>query len=158
MNDGFSSIWFEIGYPRQKKILVCQFYRDWQFLNQATKSSKTEVAQLQRWVIFLDQWERALSSGMECHVLGDCNIDALSFNRADVANKPHNVKLRPLVQQLFERIFPQGVSQLVTSFIRQETVLDHYYCNRPSKLSPVRAENRGGSDTNLLLLLDMLKQ
>ena len=76
MNDGFSSIWLEIGFPRQKKILVCQFYRDWQFLNQPDKSSRSEAAQLQRWIMFLDQWERALSSEMECHILGDCNIDA----------------------------------------------------------------------------------
>ena len=151
MNDNFSSIWLEIGYPRQKKFLVCQFYRDWQFLNQSDKSSKTPAAQLERWIIFLDQWERALASGMECHVLGDCNIDAQCFNRPDIANTPHNTRLRPLVEKLFERIFPHGVSQLVTSVTRQDTILDHYYCNNPSKLSPVQTENRGGSDHKLIV-------
>ena len=123
MSDGFSSIWLEIGYPRQKKFLVCQFYRDWQFLNQATKYSKTDAAQLTRWLTFLDQWERALATGLECHVLGDCNIDAQTFNRPDIASTPHNAKLRPMVEKLFERIFPHGVSQMVTSVTRQNSIV-----------------------------------
>ena len=151
MSDEFSSIWLEIGYPRQKKFLVCQFYRDWQFLNQATKSSKTDAAQLTRWLTFLDQWERALATGLECHVLGDCNIDAQTFNRPDIASTPHNAKLRPMVEKLFERIFPHGVSQMVTSVTRQNSILDHYYCNKPSKLSQVQTENRGGSDHKLIM-------
>ena len=32
MSDSFSSIWMEIGFPRQKKFLVCQLYREWQYL------------------------------------------------------------------------------------------------------------------------------
>jgi hypothetical protein len=88
---------------------------------------------------------------MECHVVGDCNIDAQSFNRPDIASTPHNAKLRPLVEKLFERIFPHGVSQMVTSVTRQNSILDHYYCNKPCKLSQVQAENRGGSDHKLIM-------
>ena len=100
MSNSFSSIWLEVGYPRQKKILVCQFYRDWQFLHQDDNNTKSPQAQMERWIIFLDQWERALASGMECHVLGDCNIDALAFSRADIGNTAHNIKLKPLIDKL----------------------------------------------------------
>ena len=151
MDNEFSSIWMEVGFPHKKKFLVCQFYRDWQFLKQANQSSKTPAAQLERWIIFIDQWERALATGLECHVLGDCNIDAQIFNRADLANTSYNNTFKPMVEKLFERIFPHGFSQLVTAPTRQNSILDHYYCNRPSKISPVLAEHRGGSDHKLII-------
>ena len=34
MNDKFSSVWLELGKPRQKKLLVCIVYREWQYVNQ----------------------------------------------------------------------------------------------------------------------------
>ena len=151
MDNEFSSIWMEVGFPHKKKFLVCQFYRDWQFLKQANQSSKTPAAQLERWIIFIDQWERALATGLECHVLGDCNIDAQIFNRADLANTSYNNTFKPMVEKLFERIFPHGFSQLVTAPTRQNSILDHYYCNRPSNISPVLAEQRGGSDRKLII-------
>ena len=151
MDNKFSSIWLEIGFPNQKKFLVCQFYRDWQYVGQGSQSSKSQAAQLERWTPFINQWERAIATGLECHVLGDCNIDAQVYSRPDIAEKPHNRKLKPLVEKLVESIFPHGFSQLVTSPTRQDSILDHYYCNRPSKISPVVAENRGGSDHKLII-------
>lgn len=32
MSDDFSSIWMEVGLPNKKKILVCQIYREHQYL------------------------------------------------------------------------------------------------------------------------------
>ena len=52
-----SSIWMQVGLPRQKQFLVCQIYREWQLLGQNDSSSKTVPAQLARWIIFLDQWK-----------------------------------------------------------------------------------------------------
>ena len=77
MNDGYSSIWMQVGLPRHKQILVCQTYREWQLLHQADTSSKSVAAQLDRWIMFLDQWERALDSGLEVVVCGDMNINHL---------------------------------------------------------------------------------
>ena len=31
MNDTFNSVWLECGLPRQKKILVCNIYRQWKY-------------------------------------------------------------------------------------------------------------------------------
>ena len=39
MCDNFSSIWVEVGLPKQKKILVCHFYREHQYLGQKDMSS-----------------------------------------------------------------------------------------------------------------------
>ena len=39
MSDNFSSIWMEVGLPRKQKILVCQLYREWQYLGKADSES-----------------------------------------------------------------------------------------------------------------------
>ena len=75
MSDSFSSIWMEIGLPRKRKFLICQLYREWQYLGQPDNISRTIPAQIERWVTFLDQWERALDGGKEVIVMGDCNLD-----------------------------------------------------------------------------------
>ena len=33
MSDKFSSIWVEVGHRNQRKILVCNLYREWKYLN-----------------------------------------------------------------------------------------------------------------------------
>ena len=46
MNDKFSSIWLEVGLPRQKKILIiCNAYREWQYLGQKDDSSSLTINQ-----------------------------------------------------------------------------------------------------------------
>ena len=75
MSEWFSSIWLEVGFPGKKKFLVCNLYRDWQYLGQEDHSSLEISEQLARWVIFLEQWEKALDTGKECIVMGDFNLD-----------------------------------------------------------------------------------
>ena len=155
MNDSFSSIWLELGLPRQKKILVCQVYRDWQFLDQSDHSSLSIESQLARWIQFIDQWETALLEGKEVIVLGDVNVDFLTWTNEFPANS-HDQKLKPLINQIFDRIFPHGVSQCVSVPTRnwpgqEPSGLDHFYTNRPEKLSEVQAIYQGGSDHKLII-------
>ena len=49
MDESCSSIWIQVGLPRQKQILICQVYREWQLLGQQNDSSKSLEAQLNRW-------------------------------------------------------------------------------------------------------------
>ena len=77
MNDSFSSIWLEINLPRKKKFLVCQCYREWQYMGQDDDSSHSIEAQFSRWDGFLKQWEKALNTDLECHTLGDMNLNFL---------------------------------------------------------------------------------
>ena len=65
MNDTFSSIWLELGLPRQRKILVCNIYREWQYMGQGDNASGTIQAQNERFIKFLDQWEAAIATGRE---------------------------------------------------------------------------------------------
>ena len=150
MSDQFSSIWMEVGLPRKNKFLVCQLYREWRYLGQEDRGefSNSTQEQFRRWVIFLDQWEQALASGKEVIVLGDCNLDFLKFGNSGV--------LQPLVDAMFERIYPHGVVQCVqepTHSWPGQTPggLDHIYTSKPEKLSPAEVKFVGSSDHRLVL-------
>ena len=80
MTDDFSSVWLEIHLPRQKRILVGNAYREWQYLRQNDDSSLKIEAQLERFTKCIEQWEKALGSSMECHLLGDLNLNYSTQN------------------------------------------------------------------------------
>ena len=149
MSDRFSSIWLEVGFPGRSKILVCNLYREWQYMGQADQSSLDISEQLARWILFLDQWEQALETGMECIVMGDFNLDFLSFNRTNVPSSSQAYKLKPLVQELFAKIVPHGVKQCVVGATRQgaagqpDTGLDHVWTNTPGKMSQIHTRFSG---------------
>ena len=150
-----SAIWLEVGLPHKKKILICQGYREWKYLGQADSSSSTVAAQLERWSIFLTLWEQALIEGKEVIVMMDANLDFLKWTRENLPVNDNSVRLKSLVELLFSKIFPHGVSQVVTVPTRswpgqEDAGLDHIYTNKPEKVSDVYAEFTGGSDHKLL--------
>ena len=139
----------EIGLPRMRKMLVCQLYREWQYMGQSDGTSRSIPAQLERWIIFLDQWERALATGKEVIVMGDCNIDYLKFSDAG--------QLQPLVDIMLEKIYPHGVQQCVKSTThswpgQMDSCIDHIYTNTPEKLSKAEAKIRGSSDHKMIIV------
>ena len=105
--------------------------------------------------MFLDQWERALDTGLEVHLLGDLNINHCNWTEPSLPSSNQTSKLRPLISALFTNILPHGVSQSVVGPTRHwpgqaSSGLDHYYTNRPDKLSPVTTQYCGGSDHMLV--------
>ena len=156
MNETFSSVWLELGLPKQKKILVANIYREWQYLHQGNdNSSLTIPAQLQRWNSFLDQWEMAIIEEKEVHCMGDTNIDYLKWKDTSQPGEEDKGRLRPLIIQLFDRIIPHGFVQLMTGSTRVQrgqapSGLDHYYTNRPHKVNNIHAYYHGSSDHKLI--------
>ena len=155
MCENYSSVWLEVGLPHHKKFLVGQTYREWQLPNQRDNSSLSIQEQLARWTVFLDQWERALDTGLEVHLLGDLNINHCNWTEPSLPSSNQTSKLRPLINALFSTILPQGVSQCVVGPTRHwpgqaSSGLDHYYTNKPDKLSPVSTQYCGGSDHMLV--------
>ena len=73
MDPDLSTIWVEAGFRNSKKILINNFYREWQRLGVANSVSIPE--QLTRWESHLTSWEEALRSGKEVISLGDYNIN-----------------------------------------------------------------------------------
>ena len=118
--------------------------------------TKNVSAQLERWVTFLDQWEKALNSGLEVVVCGDMNINHLDWAVPSNRQSSSTKKLKSLIELLFDRILPHGVAQCVTGATRviagqAGTGIDHMYTNRPDKLSQVQTQFWGGSDHKLIL-------
>ena len=155
MSSDHTSIWMEVGLPYHKKYLVCQAYREWQLLGQSDKYSLSVAEQLNRWTVLLDQWERALDTGMEVHLLEDLNINHCNWTSLNLPSSNQTYKLKTLIQALFTRILPQGVSQMVIDPTRywpgqEPSGLDHYFTNKPAKLSPLHKPNWGGSDHMLI--------
>ena len=153
MCDKYSSIWLEVGLPKHKKFLVCQTYREWQYTNQKDdKTSSSIPEQLTRWLLFLDQWERALDTDMEVHCLGDMNLNHCNWTETNLSRSNQSHKLRDLISVLFTRIMTtRGVSQHITGPTRHfpgqvSSGLDPYFTNRPDKLSQVQKHSCGGSD------------
>ena len=152
-DDKISAIWLEVGLPSHRKFLVCQTYREWQHgNNQGDRASNSIPEQLNRWLTFLDQWERALLTGMEVHCLGDMNLNHCNWTDYNIPRSNQSYKLRELISALFTKIFPHGVTQLVTGPTRHfpgqvSTGLDHYYTNRPDKMSAVQTHHCGGQTT-----------
>ena len=157
MNDTFSSIWVEVGLPKKRKILIANVYREWGYLRQDNPAVSRDLSeQIKRWDTFLGQWERALEEDKEVIVTGDVNLNHLEWTKDDLPANNQTKKLRPLITDLFTRILPHGVSQLVTTATRvwpgqPDSGLDHFYSNKPGKLSPIQVINCGASDHKILL-------
>ena len=154
MDDTFSSIWLEVGLPQKRKILICNLYREWAYMRQENPALSREIsAQENRWSGFLNQWERALAEDKEVICLGDVNINHNEWTREDLPPNNSTKKQKKMIDALFTRILPHGVSQLVTGSTRvrndQESGIDHFYSNQPDKLSPIQTMTCGGSDHKL---------
>ena len=153
MSDNFSSIWFEVGLPNKKKFLVCQVYREWQQGGNLASGSVPE--QLRRWNVFLDQWETALSLGMEVHCVGDMNLNHCNWTDPNISKSNQSYKLRQLISNLFTQILSLGIVQLVSGPTRHfpgqiSTGLDHFYTNMPEKISCIQRQYCSGSDHMLI--------
>ena len=155
-DDNIAAIWLECGLPHQKGILVCVGYRQWRLIGQGDNASASVQEQFSRWSIFLDKWETALGENKEVVVTLDANIDHLTWrDTEDLPYHHSSVRLKCLVDALFDRILPLGVTQLVKGATRIErgqpkAGLDHLYSNKPDKLSSVSTYFTGLSDHKLL--------
>ena len=156
MSPDFSSIWLECGLPNKRKFLVCNLYREWQYLGQGRDNTSKDIQQqLSRWIIFIDQFEQALGTGMEVYCLGDVNLDFLTWTKTDLAPEHKTTKLKQLIALLFDRILTRGVKQCVTSPTRSwpgqpDSGLDHFYTNAPNKISAVHVSFEGSSDHRVI--------
>jgi hypothetical protein len=138
-----------VGFPGRARFLVCNVCRDWQYLGQVDHSSLEIPEQLARWIIFLEQRERALVTGKECIVMGDFDLDFLSFNRTYLSTSSQAQRLKPLVNELFTRVVHHGVKQCVVGPTSKGRVgqadsgLDHLWTNTPGKMSPINKVSMG---------------
>ena len=93
----------------------------------------------------------------------DANLDFLTWRSTDTLPPHHSsIKLKSLIDALFDKILPLGVCQLVTGPTRLErgqprSGLDHLYSNKPEKLSSIQTFFTGMSDHKLLKVIRYTK-
>ena len=151
MNNEFSSIWLEIGFRNQKKFLLSNAYREWQYLGQTDQSSRSRTAQMHRFQMYINQWLTAIRENKEIICLGDMNINFMNWTNPSQPND-----FDEFSSLLLEKIVPHGFIQLVTQPTRfwpglEPSGLDHIYCNRPDKITEVSSLFTGSSDHKLIL-------
>ena len=95
MNNEVSAIWLEIGLPHKHKILVCNMYREWGYLNQPNKESHNSRAQLRRWELVIENWEKGLRENKEVISTGDININSLKWMSDDLPRNDSIHKQHP---------------------------------------------------------------
>ena len=88
-------------------------------------------------------WEKATEEDKEVIVALDANLDFLTWRNANLPQNHSSVKLKPLIDALFDRIIPLGVCQVVTGATRlmrnqPKAGLDHLYSNKPEKIQLFR--------------------
>ena len=152
MDPRFSSIWLEIHLSKNKKFLLCNLYREHQYLRQSDNSSLSSEEQIERWGIFLEQWEKALETNMECIVMGDSNVDHLMIDSNELTKSKH----KPFIDMLINKILPYGVRQCVSNATHfrpgaKESLIDICYTNDPDRLASVQAIPRGPSEHRLIM-------
>ena len=110
---------------------------------------------MERFTKFVEKWESAIESTLECHLIGDLNLNFLEYSKPNIPVNSQSYKLRTLIQLLFDRIHPLGAVQCVGVATRTwanqtPSGLDHYFTTNPRKLSDVQAINLGSSDHKLI--------
>ena len=164
MNEEFSSVWLEVGLTRQKKFLISHIYRDWQFQGQQNVDSLTVPEQRRRWDLFLQQWEIAISEGLEIHSQGDFNLNFLDFNKLDTLPiNSQSYKLKSLILALKDRIIPHGFCQLIEDATRiwpgaTASLLDHHWTNQEEKITYSHAYFQGASDHKMICVTRRTKK
>ena len=142
-DDITASIWLECGLGNQRKVLLCVAYRQWRLVKQADHKSASVGAQFEKWKMFLGKWESTLKENKEVITMMDANIDFLTWRHNDLPTYHSSFKLKPLIDTLFEKVLPLGVTQLVKDATRiqrgcPKTGLDHVYSNKIDKISHVQ--------------------
>ena len=87
--------------------------------------------------------------------MGYVNLDFMTWTKSNLLPNHKTVRLRPIIDELFDRIITRGVKQCVVSPTRSwpgqvDSGLDHFYTNAPSKIAPVQVSFEGASDHRVI--------
>ena len=129
MSTKFPSIWMEIKREKEKNLLVCGFYREWN-----RDGLKSETDQLNRLKHFTDQIQKATLEKKILIILGDANLCSQQWERKDYANFNVAVELRGILAQCGLKIWDLGKTYMADRLRKDgsliESAIDHIYTNQ----------------------------
>ena len=120
----------------------------WKHLNQADNSSGSINAQLDRWVMFLDQWERALLEDKEVVVAMDANLDFLKWTRSDLPANDGTRALKPLIEYFPMESARWSLSQLACGQVNLSQVLTTFTRTVQTRFQMCMLSTQGGQITS----------
>ena len=86
MESDTSAIWIKVSRQGQRNIVIGGLYREHQFLKQIDDSSADLKCQEDRWRRMIQKWT-AVTTGYDSVVVGDMNLDHLSWQNPEHAHK-----------------------------------------------------------------------
>ena len=94
MEDQTPEIWVELGKPNAKRILLCQFYREFSTWNGGVESGSI-MAQKDRFRNWLEKTSDQLENNREVWLMGDFNVDLVrrhetGYNRKLIAQMAYD--------------------------------------------------------------------
>lgn len=143
MSDSCSSIWVQVTTKGGKRCLFGFAYREFQIWGKGAET-RSDQAQVRRWVTLTNQVKRAMTEGTDCIFQGDLNID---FNVWG-----DSLHLAGRLVDIFEtEVTPHGAVQLVEVNTRTRTggmgtILDHVWVNCADKTNNVTVGAQAHSD------------
>ena len=126
-------------------------YREHQLLFQPKPNpTKVDAAQLDRWNLILNSWILASNNSM-CTVIGDMNLDFLTWNNPEPAH-------RRMIERTRDNIETLGFLQVIRGHTREwrgqvDSLLDHCWLNKPERLISTTNTTRGKSDHNYISVI-----
>lgn len=125
-------------------------FRELQILDQTNSDSRSKDSQIERWTDFINHWKKGLREKKDCLVLGEFNIDFMSWDFLDHFHQR-------LADAILEEIIPLGVSQHVQGYTKsgsgnKKTLLDHIWTSNVDMVSEAHINQRTTSDHNLVFI------
>ena len=151
-----SAVTISIGFYRHKRIILTGYYRQWQLPcntqpRKITEQNERFKVQAELWGDMIDQ-----NLGKEIHFLGDFNINAKIWAKNENEKKGNEKIYNTMSNLIKENILDKGFKLINSLSTRRmggsESLLDHYYTNKPSKIKSIQQIDDTSSDHSILII------
>ena len=145
-----SALWLKIGARGRRPMIIGAIYREFRYIYQnIPDDSGSDRNQSHRWNLMIEKWKSAARMG-DVTIMGDLNLDFARWDSPEFRVEKLVEKVKLEVETLD---FHQIVEGLTRSWNKQpDSLLDHIWMNKPSRMIYYRNVVRTYSDHNLLIM------
>ena len=151
MDTDVAAIWMKVGARGRRPLLIGGVYREHKYLFQDPETDTgSDMSQLLRWTKFVETWVNAARSNQDIMVIGDVNLDSLTW----ATPTPAHTRMVDLIKQQIETL---GFYQMVQGATRSwpgvaYSLVDPVWLNCPGRQIYVKNLERAFSDHNLVVV------
>ena len=151
MDTTVAAVWVRLASKGRKAVKIGFIYREHQFIWQDVPGNSVSPQQQQdRWNLFIEKWKLAAARNSDVIVLGDLNLDYLTWAQ------PHPGHIR-MIDKVKVDIETLGFNQMIDGATiiwkdQPDSNIDHCWLNSPWRLNFYKNVDRAASDHNLILI------